>query len=54
VRGATLAEKCEDAQRLAALAKPRVNEGELAALAAYEQKHSDRAAWWLGGGGEAP
>jgi hypothetical protein len=54
VRGETWAEKCEDAERLAALAKPGVNEGELAALAAYGQKQADRKAWWLGGGGEAP
>ena len=54
VRGKTWAEKCEDAERLAALAKPRVNEGEIAALAAYEQMQSDRSAWWLGGGGTAP
>ena len=54
VRGEDWGEKCEDAERLAALAKPRVNEGELAALAAHAQKESQRAAWWLGGGGEAP
>ena len=53
VRGDTWAETCEDAERLAALAKPRVNEGEIAALAAYGQKQSRRAAWWLGGGGGA-
>jgi hypothetical protein len=54
VHGETWAEKCEDAERLAALAKPEINAGEIAALAAYEQKHTDRSAWWLGGGGEAP
>jgi hypothetical protein len=54
VRGATWAEKCEDAARLAELARPGVNEGELAALAAYGRKQSDRSAWWLGGGGQAP
>jgi hypothetical protein len=54
VRGDTWAEKCEDAERLAALARPRVNEGEIAALAAYGQKQAQRAAWWLGGGSKAP
>jgi hypothetical protein len=53
VRGDSWAEKCEDAERLAELAKPGINEGELAALAAYGQKQTRRNAWWLGGGGEA-
>jgi hypothetical protein len=54
VRGETWAEKCEDAERLAALDKPMVNAGEKAALAAHGQKQTRRAAWWPGGGGEAP
>jgi len=36
VRGEIWTEKCEDAERLAALAKPGVNEGEIAALAARQ------------------
>jgi ketosteroid isomerase-like protein len=54
VRGETWAEKCEDAKRLAELAKPEVNAGEKAALAAHAEKQTQRAAWWLGGGGKAP
>lgn len=39
VRGKTWAEKCEDAQRLAAIPEARPNRGEIAALEAnkYEQ-----------------
>ena len=54
VRGEDWGEKCQDAERLAELARPRVNEGDIAALAAHGQKQTQRAAWWLGQGGEAP
>jgi hypothetical protein len=49
VRGEDWSERCADAERLAALAKPAVNAGEIAALAAHQQKHVRQAERWTGG-----